>query len=200
MSVDFQNLFESAPSLYLVLTPDFKIVAASDAYLAATMTDRSQILDRDLFEVFPDNPQDVAANGVSNLRASLGRVLENGKADAMPIQKYDVRQPVERGGQFEVTRGVPLARHHLKKQSNHRPCLSRQRGSACSEQAAARASEPLANKIAAMATLPRIFIIPPGLLVFHPAKFAGTGTSLTRMNDGATPIGDERCLPRQSLV
>ena len=34
-------------------------------------------------------------------RASLGRVLENGKADAMPIQKYDVRQPVERGGQFE---------------------------------------------------------------------------------------------------
>jgi len=26
---DFQTLFESAPGLYLVLTPDFKIVAAS---------------------------------------------------------------------------------------------------------------------------------------------------------------------------
>ena len=31
-------LFESAPGLYLVLDPDLVIVAASDAYLAATMT------------------------------------------------------------------------------------------------------------------------------------------------------------------
>jgi len=102
MNVDFQSLFESAPSLYLVLTPDFKIVAATDAYLDATMTDRAQILGRNLFEVFPDNPNDLAANGVSNLRASLGRVLENGATDAMPIQKYDVRQPLDRGGKFEA--------------------------------------------------------------------------------------------------
>ena len=37
---DFRVLFESAPGLYLVLTPDFKIVAASDAYLRATITAR----------------------------------------------------------------------------------------------------------------------------------------------------------------
>ena len=30
---DFRSLFESAPELYLVLAPDFTIVAASDAYL-----------------------------------------------------------------------------------------------------------------------------------------------------------------------
>ena len=35
---DFQALFESAPGLYLVLTPDLTIVAVSDAYLRATMT------------------------------------------------------------------------------------------------------------------------------------------------------------------
>ena len=33
---DFRTLFESAPGLYLVLTPDLKVVAASDAYLRAT--------------------------------------------------------------------------------------------------------------------------------------------------------------------
>jgi FixJ family two-component response regulator len=35
---DFQALFESAPGLYLVLTPALTIVAVSDAYLKATMT------------------------------------------------------------------------------------------------------------------------------------------------------------------
>src|SRR5206468_4443312 len=37
---DFRALFESAPGLYLVLSADLKIVAASDAYLRATMTKR----------------------------------------------------------------------------------------------------------------------------------------------------------------
>ena len=40
---DFQALFESAPNLYLVLTPGLKIVAVSDTYLRATMTNREEI-------------------------------------------------------------------------------------------------------------------------------------------------------------
>jgi PAS domain-containing protein len=55
---DFQVLFESAPNLYLVLTPDLNIVAVSDSYLRATMTKREEILGRGIFEVFPDNPDD----------------------------------------------------------------------------------------------------------------------------------------------
>lgn len=63
------------PGLYLVLLPDptYTIVAVSDAYLAATKTRRDEILGRALFAVFPDNPDDPAATGVSNLRASLRR-------------------------------------------------------------------------------------------------------------------------------
>ena len=38
---EFRRLFESAPGLYLVLSPeDLHIVAVSDAYLKATMTQR----------------------------------------------------------------------------------------------------------------------------------------------------------------
>jgi hypothetical protein len=44
---DFPTLFESAPGLYLVLTPDLTIVAASDAYLHATVTKRAEVLGRD---------------------------------------------------------------------------------------------------------------------------------------------------------
>src|SRR5688572_15605683 len=97
---DFRALFESAPGLYLVLTPDLVIVAVSEAYLAATMTERSGILGRGLFEVFPDNPEDPQATGVANLRASLERVLELRRADAMAVQKYDIRRPESEGGGF----------------------------------------------------------------------------------------------------
>src|SRR6266852_3572255 len=90
---DFQALFQSAPGLYLVLTPDFSIVAVSDAYLRATMTKREEILGREIFDVFPDNPDDPTATGVRNLRASLRRVLRNRAPDAMAVQKYDIRRP-----------------------------------------------------------------------------------------------------------
>lgn len=90
---EINTLFESLPGLYLVLTPQFVIVAASDAYLKATMTVREKIIGRGLFEVFPDNPDEIGASGVSNVRASLERVLRTGLADTMAIQKYDVRRP-----------------------------------------------------------------------------------------------------------
>ena len=92
-SPDFRALFESAPGLHLVLAPDLTIVAVSDAYLRATMTQREQILSRGIFEVFPDNPDDPGATGVQNLRASLERVLKDRVPDAMAVQKYDIRKP-----------------------------------------------------------------------------------------------------------
>jgi signal transduction histidine kinase len=105
---DFRKLFESAPGLYLVLTPDLTIVAVSDAYLRATMTRREEILGRGLFDVFPDNPDDPEATGVKNLSASLNRVLQNRVPDAMPVQKYDVRRPAAEGGQFEERYWSPV--------------------------------------------------------------------------------------------
>src|ERR1700745_2254921 len=95
---DFQALLQSAPGLYLVLTPDLNIVAVSDAYLRATMTRREEILGRGIFDVFPDNPADPAATGVKNLRASLEAVLHHRAPHAMAVQKYDIRRPESEGG------------------------------------------------------------------------------------------------------
>ena len=99
-AVDYQRLFESAPGLYLVLDRDLRIVEATDAYLAATMTTRD-IVGRDLFEVFPDNPADPDATGTRNLRASLDIVLRTHEPQAMPLQKYDIRRPKAEGSGFE---------------------------------------------------------------------------------------------------
>lgn len=101
--LDFKLLFENAPGLFLVLRPDtdFTILGASNAYLRATLTQREAIVGHGLFEVFPDNPDDTAATGTSNLRASLERVLATRAADAMAVQKYDIRRPQDEGGGFE---------------------------------------------------------------------------------------------------
>ena len=101
LTPNFQALFESAPGLYLVLTPDLNIVAVSDAYLRATMTKREEILGRGIFDVFPDNPDDPSATGVRNLRTSLERVLKGKARDTMAVQKYDIRKPESEGGGFE---------------------------------------------------------------------------------------------------
>jgi PAS domain S-box-containing protein len=104
----FQALFESAPGMYLVLDPDLTIVGASDAYLKATMTERERIVGRNLFDVFPDNPDDPTADGVRNLRASLDRVRANRVADVMAVQRYPVRRPEAAGGGFEERHWSPL--------------------------------------------------------------------------------------------
>ena len=88
---DFQLLFEAAPGSFLVLKPDFTIVAASDAYLRATMTDRSAIVGRGLFEVFPDNPEDPERDR----HAQPTRLAREGPGDARPRHdgRPEVRHP-----------------------------------------------------------------------------------------------------------
>jgi signal transduction histidine kinase len=105
---EFRNLFESSPGLFLVLLPDFTIVAVTDAYLSATKTKRDDILRRCLFEVFPDNPDDPSATGVANLKASLLKVLKTKAPDTMATQKYDIPLPESEGGGFEERYWSPL--------------------------------------------------------------------------------------------
>lgn len=95
---DFQLLFERAPGLYLVLDADFNVIAASDVYLQTTLTRRESILGRNLFDIFPVNPDEPEGEGSRNLRISLQRVLATGVEDSMAMQKYDIPRP---DGSFE---------------------------------------------------------------------------------------------------
>lgn len=101
-------ILNKLPGLYLILRPDhpkFTIVEVTDAYAKQTMTNRNEIIGKGLFEVFPDNPDDLEASGESNLFTSLMRAIEHKIPDVMAIQKYDIRKP--NGGGFEVRYWTP---------------------------------------------------------------------------------------------
>jgi PAS domain S-box-containing protein len=102
---NFQQFFEMAPGLNLVLSPELTIVAVSESYLAATLTKRDAILGKYLFDVFPDNPDDPAATGVNNLLTSLNYVLQHGRSHTMADQKYDIRTS---NGNFEERYWRPI--------------------------------------------------------------------------------------------
>lgn len=106
--VDYRAVFSAAPGLFLLLTPDLRILDASDAYLHASMTRREQIVGRNLFDVFPENPDDPAATGERNVRASLNRVLDLRQPDVMAVQKYDIPRAPEAGGGFEERYWSPV--------------------------------------------------------------------------------------------
>jgi signal transduction histidine kinase/ActR/RegA family two-component response regulator len=104
--LDYHRLFDAAPTPYLVLSPGLTIVAVNEAYLNATKTSRDTLVGRSIFAAFPDNPADLAADGVSNLRRSLETALATGEPDAMALQRYDI--PVGSDGRFEERYWSPI--------------------------------------------------------------------------------------------
>jgi len=100
MRLDFAAVFEATPTpLVVVAPPEFTIVAVSDAYLRATMTQRADLVGRALFEALPEDPADPDPTGERNLRGSFERVLAGRRPDVMPVQRYPVRRPLD--GSFE---------------------------------------------------------------------------------------------------
>lgn len=103
----FQPAFDASAHPFMLLDPGpgLLIVDINDAYAAATFIHRADVVGRSLFEIFPDNPDDPLADGVSNLYSSLRIVGETGRAHAMKIQRYDIRVP---GGTFVERHWQPI--------------------------------------------------------------------------------------------
>jgi two-component system, OmpR family, sensor histidine kinase VicK len=93
---DFVNVFHYLPGLYIIVSPDaphFTISEANQSYAAATHTSREQILGKSFFEVFPDNPLNHEATGITMLLASFKYVLQHKATHKLVSQKYDIYNP-----------------------------------------------------------------------------------------------------------
>ncbi|HEY6881785.1 MAG TPA: PAS domain S-box protein [Polyangiales bacterium] len=98
--LDFQKVFDVAPGAHLLLRPDFTICAANEAYLKITMTRLEDILGRNVFDVFPGDPNDTQRDD-SGARASMQYVLREKKPHQLSALRYAIRRPLAEGGAYE---------------------------------------------------------------------------------------------------
>lgn len=99
---DYKDLFNLSPALLVVLDTSFIIVAATEAFLKATMTERKNISGKNIFDIFPSNPDDINADGEKNIRSSFNNVIKNKLTYTLPLQQYDIKKPEADGGGFEL--------------------------------------------------------------------------------------------------
>lgn len=88
---DFELVFQKMPGLCLILDPAFTIIAQNEEHAHATQT---SAVGQHVFAAFPDNPNHSGAAGVSQIRASLLKVLKTRQPDHLPMLRYDVKPPV----------------------------------------------------------------------------------------------------------
>ena len=95
--IDYLAVYRQLPIPVLLLTPEFVVADANEAYLVATGRTREELVGHNVFAAFPNNPADPLATGVQDSMASLDRVLQTGKPDVRSFHKYDVEVPGQPG-------------------------------------------------------------------------------------------------------
>jgi len=83
--LDFQAIFNSLPSPFMVMNANFEIVAMNQAYLDVTMRTRESLIGAYVFKAFP-------AEGESRrlLQESFERVRDQGIVDVLPVLPYPI--------------------------------------------------------------------------------------------------------------
>ncbi|WP_239022821.1 PAS domain-containing protein [Pontibacter mangrovi] len=89
------------PDTVVFLSPDLKVLEATDDYLKTTMQTREGLIGKDFLEMFPDNPTEQESKNMLLLRESLLRAIQTKKPDYLPTIRYDIPIPASRGGGFE---------------------------------------------------------------------------------------------------
>lgn len=96
-AIDYEMVFQSLPGMVALLTPELVYVDANEDFQRLSGRTREQLVGRYIFDVFPENPNDPAATGMRDVRASMLRVVATGERDTMALQRYDVEDPLHPG-------------------------------------------------------------------------------------------------------
>ncbi|MET3614261.1 PAS domain S-box-containing protein [Rhizobium aquaticum] len=86
-NINLGKLFDEAPTPFVLLDSAFNIVGMNQAYLAATMRERGEIIGRNVFDAFPSEPGSVPEE---MLRRSLTTVIQTGEMDHLALIPYPI--------------------------------------------------------------------------------------------------------------
>jgi PAS domain S-box-containing protein len=94
MSVDYLKLFRAFPETSVIISPEnYKIIDATDDYLEVTMRAREELIGKNMFEAFPDNPGSNDSNNSALLKKSLDFVIKNKEIHFLDTLRYDIPKP-----------------------------------------------------------------------------------------------------------
>lgn len=90
-NINYEKLFVELPGLYIILSTDLTILDVSEKLTKSAGLNRFDMIGKNLFVVFPENPEDTTADGQSNLKYSLNYVLTHKTLHTMAVQRYDIK-------------------------------------------------------------------------------------------------------------
>jgi PAS domain S-box-containing protein len=96
-AVDYQKLFRSLPENLMLMTPDATIVDNTDGHEQVSLKKREEVIGRNMFDAFPSVDQ----NQGDIIYQSQEHVRRYHAPHTMPVIRYDLEVPAERGGGFE---------------------------------------------------------------------------------------------------
>ncbi|MGV9697822.1 PP2C family protein-serine/threonine phosphatase [Streptomyces sp. NPDC003470] len=88
--VDYAAVFHALPGMVALLDRDLVYVDVNEDFTRLTGRPRETLIGRHIFDVFPENPDERAATGMRETRASLLRVMATGDRDTMAVLRYDI--------------------------------------------------------------------------------------------------------------
>ncbi|ELS51480.1 PP2C family protein-serine/threonine phosphatase [Streptomyces viridochromogenes] len=106
-AIDYEAVFQALPGMVALLTPELFYADANEDFQRLSGRTREQLVGRYIFDIFPDNPNDPAASGMRDVRASMLRVVTSGERDTMALQRYDIEDPM-RPGHWEERYWSPI--------------------------------------------------------------------------------------------
>src|SRR5215213_11498244 len=86
--MNFQEIFNNLPGNFMILQPNhpyYTILWISDELLSISALERDKVLGQSVFDIFPENPDAIAATGPSGLKGSLQTVIKNKRPDQLPV-------------------------------------------------------------------------------------------------------------------
>ena len=89
---DLERIFNALPAQYAAYDLEWNIVAVTDALLRSLKRDREDVVGKNQFEAFPDDPDDATSSGNASMRGGFERVLAERVGHRLPVTRYDVAE------------------------------------------------------------------------------------------------------------
>jgi len=96
VSMDKENIlkiFRASPTPTSIIeadAPNFTFIAVNEAYCRMTQVSEDQLIDKSLFEAFPENPDESKPTGIEKLKGSFLKVIATKNIDELDQLRYDI--------------------------------------------------------------------------------------------------------------